>query len=38
MLIATICNRINYGTTDVMLMVDIENAPTIIETEVSKNA
>lgn len=28
-------DRINlYGTTDVVLMVDIENAPTIIEAEV----
>lgn len=32
-------DRINlYGTTDVVLMVDIENAPTIIEAEVSDNA
>ena len=30
-------DRINlYGTTDVVLMVDIENAPTIIEAEVSE--
>ena len=30
-------NRINlYGTTDVVLMVDIENAPTIIEAERSE--
>lgn len=30
-------DKINlYGTTDVVLMVDIENAPTIIEAEVSE--
>lgn len=30
-------DRINlYGTTDVVLMVDIENAPTIIEAEASE--
>lgn len=29
-------DRINYGTTDVVLMVDIENAPTIIEAEANE--